>query len=417
MSLLSRISLGPDRWLARRLSMAIGNAPLRILLWDGSHFCPEGVRPLATVLIKDRPTLLKLLLEPELGFGDGYTAGRIEVEGDLLEMLCAVFRATARPLSSRWVPALLTRWMDRRQANSLRGSRKNIHHHYDIGNDFYRLWLDSRLVYTCAYFEDDTASLEDAQIAKMNHVCRKLQLKPGDKVVEAGCGWGSLALHMAKEYGATVRAFNISHEQVVYARRQAGQEGLSSQVEFVEDDYRNITGRFDAFVSVGMLEHVGLDHYKDMGVVIHRCLSDRGRGFLHFIGRNRPQRLSAWTRKRIFPGACPPTLRQAMDCFEDWDFSILDIENLRLHYALTLRHWLERFEKSRERITTSFGPEFVRAWRLYLTGAIASFHTGVMQLFQVTFARGMDNNIPMTRAHLYGAAAEERESRCMPVMS
>jgi cyclopropane-fatty-acyl-phospholipid synthase len=417
MSCLNGKPSSPDKWMARRLSTAIGKAPLRISLWDGFHFCPEGANPLGAVIIKDRPTLLKLLFEPELGFGDGYTAGRIEVEGDLLEILCAVYRATAKPLSSRWIPALLGRWMDQRQANSLRGSCKNIHHHYDLGNDFYRLWLDPRLVYTCAYFEDGNASLEEAQIAKMNHVCRKLQLKPGDKVVEAGCGWGALALHMAREYGATVKAFNISREQIVYARRQAEQDGLSSQVEFIEDDYRNITGRFDAFVSVGMLEHVGLKHYRNLGGVIHSCLSDHGRGFLHFIGRNRPQRLSAWTRKRIFPGAYTPALRQAMDCFEDWDFSILDIENLRLHYALTLRHWLARFEKSRGRIEAAFGPEFVRAWRLYLTGSIAAFQTGTMQLFQVTFARGADNSIPMTRAHLYGLAAEEREIRCTPVMS
>ena len=197
--------------------------------------------------------------------------------------------------------------------------------------------------------------LEEAQRAKMEHVCRKLRLQPGETVVEAGCGWGALALHMARHHGARVRAFNISHEQITYAREQARAEGLAGQVEFIEDDYRHITGRYDAFVSVGMLEHVGLECYRTLGRTIDRVLDPNGRGFLHFIGRNRQAPLNAWIRKRIFPGGYPPTLPQVVGrILAPSDLSVLDIENLRLHYARTLHHWRKRFEGVTDRVKTMF---------------------------------------------------------------
>ena len=223
-------------------------------------------------------------------------------------------------------------------------------------------------------------------------------LKAGDRVVEAGCGWGALALHMAREYGATVRAFNVSHEQIAFARERAAREGLAGRVEFVEDDYRNISGTFDIFVSVGMLEHVGLPDYATFGDVIDRALAPDGRALLHFIGRNQPKPLNAWIRKRIFPGAYPPTLAEVfLGVIEPHGFSVLDVENLRLHYALTLKHWLERFDRSTHEIATMFDAPFVRAWRLYLAGSQASFTTGAMQLFQVVLARGETNRVPWTR--------------------
>jgi cyclopropane-fatty-acyl-phospholipid synthase len=239
----------------------------------------------------------------------------------------------------------------------------------------------------------------------MDHICRKLRLRPGDKVVEAGCGWGALALHMARQYGAEVKAFNISTEQVRYGRERARAEGLAGRVEFIEDDYRNIRGRFDAFVSVGMLEHVGKEKYAALRAVIDRCLTMEGsRGLLHFIGRDRQRPLNAWIRRRIFPGAYPPTLREALEwIFEPGGLSVLDVENLRLHYARTLVHWLGRFENTVEQVRAMFGEPFVRAWRLYLAGSEAAFATGWMQLFQVVFTRTGENDVPWTRDHLYGA--------------
>ena len=257
------------------------------------------------------------------------------------------------------------------------------------------------MLYTCAYFPTPDATLEEAQAAKLDRICRKLRLAPGERVIEAGCGWGSLALFMARHYGVTVRAFNISSEQIAFARARAAREGLGGQVEFIEDDYRHVDGACDVFVSVGMLEHVGLPDFATLGQVMDRVLTDRGRGLLHFIGRNQPSPLNPWIRKRIFPGAYPPTLREVCErVFEPRDFSVLDVENLRLHYARTLACWRERFDDSAGQVATMFDDTFVRAWRLYLAGSEAAFTTGWMQLFQVVFARGGSNAIPWTRSGL-----------------
>lgn len=386
-----------DRWILDAVQRQMQPAPVRFVLWDGSESRIRPPDPVGRVIVRDRAMLAAIVWNADLYLGEGYTSGRVEVEGDLVTVLEAVDRATLDRRRGRrdwpW-PALVGR------VNSLSRSRENIHHHYDIGNAFYKLWLDEDLLYTCAYFPTPGLDLESAQRAKMEHVCRKIALQPGETVAEAGCGWGTLALYMAARHGVTVKAFNISHEQITYARERAARAGLASRVEFIEDDYRNIRGTFDAFVSVGMLEHVGLAHYNELGTLIDRCLDrDHGRGLLHFIGRNRRGTLNPWIRRRIFPGAYPPTLREVTgQVLEPWDLSVLDVENLRLHYAKTLHHWRTRFEAASGEIADMFDESFVRAWRLYLAGSEAAFSTGWMQLFQVTFARGTNNRIPWTRA-------------------
>jgi len=332
------------------------------------------------------------------------------VEGDFVRFLEVVYSSIGNTRKPLWYSGVVSQWMDWWQNNTPRGSLANIHRHYDLGNDFYKLWLDREMIYTCAYFPSSSATLEEAQTAKMDHVCRKLQLQPGETVVEAGCGWGALAMHMARHYGVLVKAFNISKEQIFYARRRAVEIGISDRVEFIEDDYRNVSGKFDAFVSVGMLEHVGLSHYRELGNVIHRTIGDSGRGLLHFIGRNYHEEFSRWIRKRIFPGAYAPALGEAMRVLEPWDYSVLDVENLRPHYAKTLEHWLDRFERCSHQVATLYGDWFQRAWRLYLAGSIAAFRTGRLQLFQVLFAGSQCREFPWTRAHLY-TDAQSVESR------
>jgi cyclopropane-fatty-acyl-phospholipid synthase len=409
---------GIDQWLIEKIYEAVGRPPIRLSLGNDTDVSPPDVLPVAEIIIQDRSTLLSLMLDPELAFGDAYSEGRISVKGNLTAALEAVYRSMSKVDHHTWYSRAVSRCMQFMQRNSLRGARKNIHQHYDLRTDFYQLWLDPQLVYTCAYFPSSSATLEEAQLAKLKYICRKLQLQPGDRVVDAGCGWGALALHMAQDHGVTVRAFNISHEQIQWARRRAKALGLTHRVEFIEDDYRNIKEKCDAFVSIGMLEHVGLEHYGGLGSVIHRSLAESGRGLLHFIGRNHPLPFSTWTRKRIFPGAYAPTLRQVTEIFEPWDLSVLDVENLRPHYARTLEHWLNRFERSIGQTSKMFGPEFVRAWRLYLAGAVAGFRTGTLQLFQIVFARTACQQIPSTRAHLYqGQPLEEREARWIHAMS
>lgn len=396
-----------DNLLLKALRKMVGRAPVRLALGPASEELPDTTLSLPTIRIADRPTLLRLLANPEIGFGDAYSEGKVEIEGDLVRVLEMIYLGPSR--AARLHRGFLSRVAGWTRLNTLRGSKKNIHHHYDLGNDFYKLWLDNDMAYTCAYFPLADATLEEAQRAKFDHVCRKMWLRPGETVVEAGCGWGGLALHMAKNYGVRVRAFNISHEQIAYARDRAKWEGVADRVEFVEDDYRNICGKSDVFCSVGMLEHVGAEHYHELGRVIQRAVGDTGRGLLHFIGRNYDRPLSAWIRKRIFPGAYPPTLRKVMNIFEPQNYAVLDIENLRMHYAKTLEHWLERFEGSYGSIVRMYDERFARMWRLYLAGSVASFRVGTLQLFQVVFAGTACNTIPWTRAYLYGQSTQRSD--------
>jgi cyclopropane-fatty-acyl-phospholipid synthase len=386
--------------LLRTLMGAFGNPRIAFTLWNGERITPAG-ETVATLRIADRRTLIRLCADPDVQFGDLYSGGKIEVEGDLLRMIEDLYVGAANAGRSISFTRRLAQWRHRRRRNTLTGSRENIHHHYDIGNEFYTLWLGRTMAYTCAYFPTPDATLDDAQVAKMDHVCRKLRLSAGERVVEAGCGWGGLALHMARHYGVKVRAFNISREQIRYAREQARAAGLAGEIEFVEDDYRNITGRYDKFVSVGMLEHVGVEHYPDLGRVIDGCLKANGLGLLHTIGRNRWKPMHRWIDRRIFPGANPPSLKQMMDIFEDCRFSVLDVENLRLHYAKTLDCWHSLYERSAERVAKMFDERFVRMWRLYLLGSQAAFNVGELQLFQIVFAPGRSNEIPWTRSDLY----------------
>jgi cyclopropane-fatty-acyl-phospholipid synthase len=387
--------------MLHRLLRMFGDPPFEFILWNGERVRTSVAAPVAQLRVLDRGVLLGLLRDTQVRFGDLYSDGRIEIEGDLIRFLEEVYRASARSAKAPSVLRRLAGLLHRPRTNTLAGSRDNIHHHYDIGNEFYRLWLGSTMAYTCAYYPSARATLDEAQTAKMDHVCRKLRLKAGESVVEAGFGWGALALHMARHYGVKVRAFNISREQVCYARERAKSEGLDARVEYIEDDYRNITGDYDAFVSVGMLEHVGVDNYRELGGVVQRALRPTGRGLIHSIGRNFAAPLHPWIERRIFPGAYPPALSEMAQIFEPWNLSILDIENLRLHYARTLTHWLELYEARLDRVRGMFDERFVRMWRLYLAGSIAAFTTGTLQLFQVVFAPYDNNDIPLTRAYMY----------------
>jgi len=390
----------PDRWLAARVQRTIDPAAVRLELWDGSSTYAGTRPPIGDLLVRDRWTLLGLAVHPDLWFGEAYMSGRLEVRGPLEPVIEAL---------SALVPAYPS-WRERLRLalagyNSMRDARDNVHHHYDLGNAFYQLWLDRELLYTCAYFAEPQMSLEEAQVAKLDLVCRKLRLRPGDTVVEAGCGWGALALHMARRYGVRVKAFNVSREQLEYARDRAAREGLTDRVEFIDDDYRNVAGQFDVFVSVGMLEHVGLRHFHSLAEVLRRTVRrDGGRGFLHFIGRDIPRPLNAWITRRIFPGAYPPTLAEVTrGVLAPAGMSTIDVENLRLHYARTLACWSERFAAARDQVRATYGATFERAWELYLNGSQAAFATSSLQLFQVLFVPRRSAPPSLTRADIYEA--------------
>jgi cyclopropane-fatty-acyl-phospholipid synthase len=393
-----------EQRLLQRLLQGLGNPPIGVELWDGWR---TGMNPApeAVLRIHDRAALYRLFYKPMLTFGELYSAGRVSVTGNLVRAMELVYPGVPTgELQEGPLARALRRLLAKgpRPNNSLAHSRDNIHTHYDLGNDFYELWLDRDYTqYTCAYYPTPEATLEEAQRAKLELVCRKLALRPGETVLEAGSGWGGLARYFARHYGVKVRSYNISKEQVAYARKRAAAEGFGDAIEYVEDDYRNATGTYDVFVSVGMLEHVGVANYPTLGTVIDRCLKADGRGLIHSIGQDYSKPLNEWIERYIFPGAYPPTLREMMAIFEPQGFSIVDVDNLRPHYAQTLRHWLERFDANEARVAAMFDPAFVRAWRLYLSGSVAAFTAGQLQLFQVLFRRPACEALPTTRAHLF----------------
>lgn len=391
-----------ERWLVAKLMRMAGSPPIRFQLWNDDVIEPHDKPARFTLHLADPKALYALVANPNLAFGDLYSAGRLDIDGDLPDLMEALYRAIheARQKWPRWLEALWRNHAPR--STGMSEARENIHHHYDLGNNFYRLWLDqAEMQYTCAYYERPDLNLEQAQLAKLEHVCRKLRLKPGMTVVEAGSGWGGLARYMARHYGVTVHAYNISREQVAYAREQAKEQGLDNLIEYVEDDYRNIRGQYDAFVSVGMLEHVGKENFQALSALIKRSLKPAGIALIHSIGRNRPMLMNAWIEKRIFPGAYPPSIGELMALCEDGDFSVLDVENLRLHYARTLSAWSERFDAAEDAISEMYDEHFTRAWRMYLAGSIAAFRAGSLQLFQVVFTHGDNNHLPATRQDLY----------------
>lgn len=391
------------RHLISRILKTTGDPAITVELWNGETVSSYDPPPPLRVVIHEPWTLLRLLADAELRFGEEYSAGRLSIQGDLVEFLAELNRGLDRKAGTSRRRSPLHRFLAGGSCSTR--ARRDIEYHYDLGNDFYRLWLDEWLLYTCAYFSRRDMTIEEAQLAKIDHVCRKLELRPGQTVIEAGCGWGATALHMARQYGVTVKAYNISTEQIHFARRRAVEEGLQDRVEFVAGDWRDIQGSCDAFVSIGMLEHVGVNHFQRLGEVIDGCLKPDGRGLLHFIGRNEPRPLDRWTKRYIFPGAYVPAWSELGPIFEPRRFSILDIENLRPHYALTMRHWRTRFEAARNEVVEMFDERFTRMWHLYLAGSEAAFQTGWLQLFQITFARAASNAVPWTRAHLHATGS------------
>jgi len=396
---MSAIGSSLQRWILRRALTSRGLPPLEVRLWNGGEVA-SGPDPVARLEIRDPRVLRDLALRPDPGLARAYEDGRLGVDGDLLTLVEALFRVDG-PGPTRL--QRLRRVLDRRPRSSKRRARRNIHHHYDLGHDFFSLWLDPRMVYTCGYFRKPEYTLEEAQLAKLDHVCRKLALRPGERVVELGCGWGGLALHMAEQYGVHVRAFDLSHDQIAWNREEAKRRGLEGRLEFVQDDYRNVHERCDALVSVGMVSHVGRGRYRALSRVIDRCLDSGGRGLIDTTARHRPKPLSPWLEERIFPGSYIPSLRELMVIFEPRDFVVLDVENLRLHYARTAELWLERFEQQADKVESLFDERFVRTWRLYLAATCATFRTGAAHHFQVLFSRADNDRIPWTREGVYEA--------------
>jgi len=390
----------------RMLTRLIQTGHLQVTYPDGrtkGYGAPS--EPSAAVRLTDEATLRAFCLNPELALGESYMEGTLQIEGDDVEGLLRVLLRNARrddlPLWARLYNRLrfgAQSWL-RRNTPGL--ARKNVAHHYDLSDDLYRLFLDEDMQYSCAYFTDPAMSLEAAQHAKKAHIAAKLRIEPGMRVLDIGCGWGGMALTLARDFGAQVTGVTLSENQLATARRRAAEAGLERNTEFRLQDYRDISETFDRIVSVGMLEHVGVPFYGAYFEQVARLLDRDGLALIHTIGNLAPPGAQAeWITKYIFPGGYIPTLSQLTPAVERSGLWSLDIEVMRLHYAMTLRHWLERFDANLDTVRQSYDERFIRMWRYYLIACIMTFEEEQQVVFQFQLGHRRDA-APLTRDYLY----------------
>jgi cyclopropane-fatty-acyl-phospholipid synthase len=376
----------------------IDDANFTVIFWDGS-VQEFGKGNDFTLRFKNRESLKKVLLDTSLGFGEGYMNGDIEVEGDLREVVRIGFMSD--PLRKKTRNSLFNSFkLQLLQRNSKKVDRQSISYHYDLGNDFYQLWLDRKMLYSCAYFKNDTDSLEQAQMEKINLCCRKLQLQPNERLLDIGCGWGSLLITAAQQFGIQGVGITLSKEQLAYGRQQIDKEGVADRVRLEYLDYRDLpkmNQTFDKVVSVGMFEHVGKANMKNFLENVRTVLRPDGLLLLHTIGKTVEEPTNNWIRKYIFPGCYLPDLGSILRNCTSLGLSFVDCENMRVHYSKTLDYWAERFENNEARIRSMFDDRFIRMWRFYLAGCSAGFRMGKMHLFQLLFSAGVRNNLPLTR--------------------
>jgi len=355
--------------------------------------------------ILDKKLHYKLFLYPDLFFGEAYTDGSIVIEnGTLNEFLEITFKNVGRNETNIFSTVLnkfrgtyrfLTNF------NFISKSKSNVAHHYDISDDLYELFLDTKRQYSCAYFKNENDTLETAQNNKIDHIIKKLNLKPNQKILDIGSGWGSLAIEIAKKSQCEVVGITLSENQLEYSKKKAKEMNLENQVQFKLIDYRQINEKFDRVVSVGMFEHVGRKFYNKYFKQVSNLLTDEGVALIHTIGSvNPPRDPHPWITKYIFPGGYTPSLSEISHPIEKSGLIITDLEILRMHYALTLRHWKERFLKEKEKVLEMFDEKFFRMWEFYLTASQMAFKWGDQVVFQFQLTKKKDT-ISITRDYIY----------------
>jgi cyclopropane-fatty-acyl-phospholipid synthase len=368
--------------------------------WDGDTIC-FGSEPQVTLLFKTKNAAKRIIANGFLGFGEAYMAGELEIDKDMQVLFRLGFainfddyRLSFRQKCRFFILSLLNQ-------DTLRRTPQNISFHYDRSNKFYPLYLDKTMAYSCAYFKNPDDSLDQAQLNKYEHISRKLLLKPHESLLDIGCGWGGMLIYAAQQSRIIGVGNTLSQNQHEYANRKIKELGLQNQIKVLNQDYRQLSGKFDKLVSIGMFEHVGKKFMPVFMQKISQLLKPGGLGLLHTIGKEIASPMDPWTSKYIFPGAYLPALHEITYEMGKAGFSILDVENLRLHYAKTLDKWAENFEKNIDKIRELYGEAFIRRWRLFLNSASAGFKYGNSRLFQILVSKGLDNTLPVTRAHMY----------------
>ena len=402
-----------DRLLQKVLALTVRSGTLRVTTVAGGRFTVgDGSGPPLALRFTSRAAELGILIDPELRFGEAYMNGTLIVqEGSIADVLALVMSQTSALRPPPWArPQWLVRYLGRRlrQLNPRSRARRNVAHHYDLDGRLYALFLDADRQYSCGYFETPDQSLDDAQLAKKRHIGAKLLLNPGQRVLDIGSGWGGLALYLAEICGARVEGVTLSQEQLAVSRGRAQEKTIADKVDFRLADYRDVTGRFDRIVSVGMFEHVGVGFYD---IFFRKCaelLTDDGIMLLHSIGRPEgPGYTNPFIAKYIFPGGYIPALSEVLPAIERSGLLVSDVEILRLHYAETLKAWRERFLARREEAERLYDARFCRMWEFYLAAAEMAFRRQGMMVFQAQLTR-RQGIVPMTRDYIMREEARLR---------
>ena len=369
------------------------------------YFFGEG-GSFAKIRFTNKSIETKLFINPSLHLGEGYMNGDIVIEGgnldDFIKIIASVYDDFLSKNSIfRYYENISSFFKPLHQINKALQSKRNVAHHYDLNEDMYKLFLDKDMQYSCAYFFNQNIDLDQAQLDKKKHVINKLQIKEGMSVLDIGCGWGGLALQIAKETGANVKGITLSENQLVTAKKRAQMEGLNDKVSFCLQDYRDEIDLYDRVVSVGMFEHVGVKYYPNFFSKTYELLKESGIFLLHTIGqKTKPSATSPWIRKYIFPGGHIPSLSEIIKTTEKLNINITDIEVLRMHYAYTLDYWYKRTVNNKDKIIEMFDERFFKMWEFYLLISKYSFINMGNVVFQIQIAKNI-NNLPLTRNYIY----------------
>ncbi len=368
--------------------------PFLVKTKNGEYKIGEG-EPTFTVYFRDQISLKELTTSTSLALGEAYMDKKLEIEGDLYNALDHFLGQMGKFSTNK---SALKKLMF--TSTEKKNQKKEVQSHYDIGNDFYKLWLDETMSYSCGYFMHEDDTLYQAQVNKVDYILKKLLLKEGISLLDIGCGWGFLLIEAAKKYGVKGVGITLSEEQYKEFQKRIEEENLSDLLEVKLMDYRDIPKlnmQFDRVVSVGMLEHVGRDNYQLFMDCVHKVLKPGGLFLLHFISGLKEHPGDPWVKKYIFPGGTVPSLREMISSAAEDNFHVLDVEDLRLHYNRTLLCWEHNFREHLDEIQKKFDERFIRMWELYLCSCAATFHNGIIDLHQILLSNGINNSLPMTR--------------------
>lgn len=380
----------------KKVLQKFDRVPFAVEFSDENEFIVgEGEPTFRVVVSKDGVKSSDLLKSTSLALGEAYMDGTIQVDGDLFTALdCIMSQISLFTVDSNALRSIL------HPSSKKKAQKEEVCSHYDIGNDFYRLWLDPSLSYSCAYFKQESDTLEQAQIHKIEHTLEKMHLEKGMQLLDIGCGWGSLLIAAAKEYGVSGLGITLSEEQYKACQERIKQENLEGQVEVRLMDYRDLKKSglsFDRIVSVGMLEHVTRENYELFFENANQVLKPEGLFLLHYISSRKESEGDPWIKKYIFPGGMIPSLREIIYLTGEYNYYVTDVESLRRHYMKTLLCWYSNFQEHREEVSAMFDERFARMWELYLCSCAASFHNGVVDIHQIVMTKGVNNKLPMTR--------------------